>query len=58
MTYILVVFLSIYSKPSSLVGIEFNSLEACQAAATEIRKQRNSDTSIGILFCSAKGEKK
>lgn len=59
MTYILIVaWLSISgggsSRSSAAMSVEFNSLQACQAASAEISRQGNVQT----ILCAAKGEKK
>jgi hypothetical protein len=59
MVYVLIVMW--YGFGSSWAGkaalsVEFNSREACQAAASEIYKQRPQGAEIGALVCAAKGQ--
>lgn len=58
MIYILIAVFSFSGRPAAL-SQEFNTKQACEAAAAEVIRQK--DKSIGyasILFCAAKGEKK
>lgn len=60
MIYILIFVLSQYQKPSPGVAVEFNTLEACRAAASEIvRQARAADDGqrVHVLVCAAKGVK-
>lgn len=42
--------------PTSSGAIEFNSMPACQAAATAMRKQADdNNASLPLLLCAAKG---
>lgn len=60
MIYILIFVLAQYQKPSLSNGIEFNTLEACRAAATEIQRQAstaNDGLRVHVVMCAAKGVK-
>lgn len=59
MVYILIVLWASYGSSTAgraALSIEFNSMEACQAAAKEIRKQSDEyEKKVGTLICAAKG---
>lgn len=52
--YILIAIMLFYPAATSSVVAEFNTKEACQAAAAEMQK----NYAPHKIFCAAKGEKK
>jgi hypothetical protein len=58
-TLIFVIRIIYDQTPATSVATDFNSLEACQAAAAMVRKQVAADKELRmpVLFCAAKGEK-
>jgi hypothetical protein len=60
MIYILIFVWQAYSgnAETSTNAIEFNSLEACQAASVELRKQAIKErAAVPLLICAAKGNR-
>lgn len=61
MIYILIVLWfgdSTYTAGKAALAVEFNSKQACQAAAAEIRRQSSDyGRRVGTLVCAAKGGK-
>lgn len=59
MIYILIaVVIGFNGGGAAPVVAEFNTKEACMAAAAQIQRQANTDNNIrprGILFCTPKG---
>lgn len=57
MHYILILLaVGFNPKGVAVTGIEFNTKEACQAAAVEWKRQyANTDTRGAVVFCAAKG---
>lgn len=58
MKWLLIFIFSQYQNPGSSGSVEFNSLEACQAASLEMRKQAksyNDQVSFPVMVCAAKG---
>lgn len=60
MIYILIVMWfgqSASYSGKAAISVEFNSLEACQAAAKSIKQQSDTYAQIGTIVCAAKGDK-
>lgn len=62
MTWILIVMWFGYGSMEqgrTSIAVEFHSKEACQAAASALRKQSEGRSSqLGAMVCAAKGDKK
>ena len=58
MIYILIFVWQAYlgDAPTSALSVEFKTIEACQAAAGEVRKQAAHDhAELPLLMCAQKG---
>lgn len=59
MIYILIaVVIGFNGGGAASFAVEFNSKEACMAAATQMQRQSNVDNNIrprGVMFCTPKG---
>lgn len=61
MIYVLIFVMVQFQRPGSSAVVEFNNIQACQAAAAELRTQvigYGDGVRVPVLFCAAKGEKK
>ena len=58
MIYILILTYVAYGDTAAtMASIEFNTLESCQAAAKEWKRQYDKNhTNTGIVFCAEKGK--
>lgn len=57
MIYILI-FAFAASSNGAIAHIEFNTKEACLAAADQYQKTAKTFTKADVIFCAAKGERK